>query len=134
MERVVEGATPENWYPYFYFTSYPDICETTDGLLSAGKPLESYYDLTDEEIINLLQDSPLVISVAAENWEYYGGGILSCLPTAAVNHAVLLVGYTENYWIVKNSWGRTWGEDGLIRILRDQERDCKVGSSVHMTF
>uniref|UniRef100_A0A7S3IB78 Peptidase C1A papain C-terminal domain-containing protein n=2 Tax=Anophryoides haemophila TaxID=46462 RepID=A0A7S3IB78_9CILI len=33
-----------------------------------------------------------------------------------VSHAVTLVGYTEEYWIVKNSWGKYWGEDGYIRI------------------
>jgi len=33
-----------------------------------------------------------------------------------MDHGVLLVGYTSEYWIVKNSWDTTWGENGYIRL------------------
>ncbi|XP_076145903.1 cathepsin K-like [Alosa pseudoharengus] len=35
-----------------------------------------------------------------------------------LTHAVLVVGYTKNAWIVKNSWGKTWGDGGYIYIKR----------------
>ena len=39
----------------------------------------------------------------------YSSGVLEDLRAKKVNHAVLLVGYTPNYWIIRNSWGEGWG-------------------------
>ena len=78
-----------------------------------------------------LATGPVGIAINADtsNFQYYSGGIFSCSPSvcsndsSALDHAVLLVGYgTEDsteYFILKNSWGTSWGESGYMRIIND---------------
>ena len=60
-----------------------------------------------------------------------------------VNHAVTIIGYglsfvegCDEYWIVKNSWGTKWGEQGLFRICADRKGKskelgaCQINSSI----
>merc|ERR1712072_1156556 len=64
---------------------------------------------------------PQAITVAAEPWQMYGGGVFSGCTGASgstLDHGVQLVGYTQDYWIVRNSWGAGWGEKGYIRLTR----------------
>merc|ERR1711862_305229 len=70
---------------------------------------------------------PIAVSVAALPWknQHYGGGVFdgcSRDPDGAdVDHVVQLVGYTEDYWLIRNSWGSSWGEDGYIRLTRKND-------------
>jgi len=65
--------------------------------------------------LNALKERPISVAVDASTWSLYGGGIMSNCGTG-VNHGVLLVGVTDTYWRIKNSWGTGWGEKGFIRI------------------
>lgn len=77
------------------------------------------------------------ISVAidvTQKFMHYKEGIFSdfnCM-THFVNHAVLVVGYgSENgsdYWIVKNSWGTSWGMDGYILMARNAGDMCGIAT------
>jgi cathepsin L len=83
--------------------------------------LESNRDQPLAEAVALY--GPVAISAAAEPWFEYSAGVFDgCEKDAIVDHAITLFGYgVENgvkYWKIRNSWGKDWGEDGFIRVLR----------------
>jgi len=98
-----------------------------------------YYGGANEADIlsELYHKGPVVVSFEPENdMMYYGGGIYKSRPQPKqewekVDHAVLLVGYGEEdgkkYWVLQNSWGGDWGENGFFRMIRG-ENDSGVES------
>lgn len=55
-------------------------------------------------------------------FQAYTGGIFNTSESGQVNHAIVLVGWNDDlgpdngYWILRNSWGSSWGESGYMRI------------------
>lgn len=74
-----------------------------------------------------LTKGPIAVGVDAsdEHFRYYFGGIMDFPCKTDVNHGVLLVGLDsfqgQDYWLLKNSWGSVWGEDGYFRMPRDMK-------------
>lgn len=66
---------------------------------------------------NALAVRPISVAVDGQNFRSYKNGIFYNCGTN-LSLAVLLVGMTDQYWALKNSWGRLWGENGYIRIGR----------------
>merc|ERR1719356_1963416 len=72
----------------------------------------------------LVTVGPLVTSIAAHGLHSYSSGVIGECPDNVVNHAVVLMGFGKdqefamNYWNVRNSWGKYWGEDGFFRLKR----------------
>jgi C1A family cysteine protease len=89
-------------------------------------------DLT--ALANALEESPVSVCVNADSWTEYTGGVMTsaaCGPMGAdyQDHCVMAVGFNRTaptpYWIVRNSWSSTWGEQGYI-FLEMAENTCGI--------
>ena len=106
-------------------TKFVDMKVT--GYVKLGDSVDEEFSPVDEVEMKefLYQNGPLAIALNATPLQLYMGGIVDyaswLCPTSGINHAVTLVGYgtqSKDYWIVKNSWGKSWGESGYFRIAR----------------
>jgi len=75
-----------------------------------------------------LNNGPVSVCVAANAFQTYHGGILASCP-GTIDHCVQAVGYTADYWIIRNSWGTGWGEAGFLRLKRGANL-CHVADDV----
>ena len=101
--------------------------------MSSGSKVKGYRLVKSNENIlkqTLATVGPIAVGLNAspKSFNFYKSGIYndpSCTKLVQ-NHGVVLVGYgtdsvAGDYWIIKNSWGTTWGENGYMRISRNRE-------------
>ena len=108
---IIIGINSWASYPY---NGRQGACGVTGGSFR----IKSYNTVKDcNNLATALISEPVSVAVDGRNFQFYKSGIFSNCSTN-LTLAVLLVGMTDNYWTLKNSWGTTWGEAGYIRISR----------------
>jgi len=124
------GQTSEAQYPY---KGVDGVCK--DGSTTAMAGISGFTKLTEnsyDDVMNTLATvGPIAVAVDASSWSFYSSGIFNGCPlnkNIDIDHLVQLVGYgvdgTQLYWIVRNSWGASWGEKGYIRLARQTSDYC----------
>jgi len=76
--------------------------------------------MTDASLAAAVTQGAVVVAVAANfQFQLYSSGVLTSPPTGCgLNHQVMVTGFAQDYWKIKNSWGSYWGENGFIRFGR----------------
>lgn len=115
------SISSEASYPYASQNGSAPTCNRTAE--NSGAIISDYVNLPQEEdaiAVAVAEQGPISIAVDATSWQIYTEGILTNCIAKQVDHAVLIVGFDDTfspaYWIIKNSWGKDWGEDGYIRV------------------
>jgi C1A family cysteine protease len=112
-------------YPY---TAKDGTCKKCDSVVK----MSSCSDVKPNDQISLkgaVAQQPVSIAIEADTryFQSYSSGILTSASCGTnLDHGVLIVGYGEDkesgqkYWLVKNSWSTTWGENGYVKIARSE--------------
>jgi hypothetical protein len=70
-----------------------------------------------------IQPIAVLIEAGGDNWHHYKSGIYNGPCGTKFNHVVTIVGYgkqgRDDYWLIKNSWGANWGDQGFIKMKRN---------------
>ncbi|KAA0065198.1 zingipain-2 [Cucumis melo var. makuwa] len=118
------GIDTEDDYPY---QGRDGSCRK-DKLQRNVVTIDGYTDIPPNDEGKLLQAvaaQPVSVGICGSEraFQLYSKGIFSGPCSTSLDHAVLIVGYgSENgvdYWIVKNSWGKSWGMDGYMHMQRN---------------
>ena len=137
MINEYNGSLPlEDDYPYVGVQTVckSDLFLETHGNLKAW----DYVDFCNETdlMVKCAEYGPVICTMKANLWSfiYYNGGIFyedGC-SQFDYDHGVVVVGYgnegDEQFWIVKNSMGEEWGEEGYIRMARNKGNMCGIAT------
>ena len=120
---IENGQCAASSYPY---TAKDGTCHSCSAVAHAT----SCYDVKPNDQLSLkaaVAKQPVAVAIEADTkyFQSYSGGVLTSSSCGtSLDHGVLAVGYGEEngqkYWLVKNSWGTSWGEQGYVKIGRSE--------------
>nr|AXQ06504.1 papain-like cysteine protease [Vriesea carinata] len=135
------GLATEDDYPY---QTMQGMCNA-DQALSSAASISGYEDVpenSESALMSAVANQPVSVAVDGGdmNFQHYKGGVFTGPCETNLNHGVTAIGYGTagdgtKYWLIKNSWGTTWGESGFMRIQRNVESPKGMcGLAMHASY
>jgi len=124
------GICSEAAYPY---TAVDQQCATSCTPVAKLSGYKNVATLNEADLMKAVNTVPVSIAIEADQmaFQFYSGGVFDAACGTNIDHGVLVVGYGtdtgKDYWIVKNSWGTSWGEQGYIRMIRNRN-ECGLAA------
>ncbi|KHN07963.1 Vignain [Glycine soja] len=119
------GITTESYYPYTAQDGTCDASKANDLAVSIDGH-ENVPGNDENALLKAVANQPVSVAIDAggSDFQFYSEGVFTGDCSTELNHGVAIVGYGAtvdgtSYWIVRNSWGPEWGEQGYIRMQRN---------------
>ena len=125
------GICSESDYPYVSgITKTSNKCNNSGCSNVKNTDIINFIDIeisSDSAMMTAITIGPVAVAIEADQklFQFYSTGIFTATCGTNLDHGVGLVGYTNDYWILRNSWGTSWGSNGYMLLGKGIDPNTK---------